>query len=104
MRTARVSLGWVVSALTVSVLAPLAVMSVLSIQRTWRAELANLQQQNVATVRAVSDGVARLPCVASRARHSRPCRVGPPRAPAPGAPARLGDDRPGRRHRPRARR
>src|SRR5256885_17133553 len=57
MRTARVSLGWVVAALTVSVPAPLAVMSVLSIQRTWRVELANIQQPNVATVRAVSVAV-----------------------------------------------
>src|SRR4051794_9266975 len=57
MRTARVGLGWGVSALAISVLAPLAVVSVLSIQRTWRAELAHIQQQNVATVRAVSVAV-----------------------------------------------
>ena len=50
----RIGLRGVVVALTLSIVAPLGVISVLSIQRTWRRQLANVDQQNIATARAVS--------------------------------------------------
>ncbi len=40
--------------MTLSIVAPLGVVSVISIQRTWRRQLANVDRQNVATARAVS--------------------------------------------------
>jgi len=50
----RIGLRWIAVALTLSIIAPLGVLSVLSIQRTWRRQLANVDRQNVATARAVS--------------------------------------------------
>jgi signal transduction histidine kinase/CheY-like chemotaxis protein len=53
----RIGLRSIVAALVLSILAPLGILSVLSIQRAWRRQLANVQQQNVATVRAISVAV-----------------------------------------------
>ena len=50
----RIGLRWIAVALTLSIVAPLGVLSALSIQRTWRRQLANVDRQNVATARAVS--------------------------------------------------
>ncbi len=50
----RIGLRSIIAALVLSILAPLGILSVLSIQRAWRRQLANVQQQNVATVRAIS--------------------------------------------------
>jgi signal transduction histidine kinase/ActR/RegA family two-component response regulator len=50
----RIALRWIAVALTLSIVAPLGVLSALSIQRAWRRQLANVHRQNVATVRAVS--------------------------------------------------
>ncbi len=41
-------------ALTLSIVLPLGVLSVVSIQRTWRRQLANVDRQNIATARAIS--------------------------------------------------
>ena len=41
-------------ALTLSIVAPLGVLSVLSIQRAWRRQLANVDRQNIATAHALS--------------------------------------------------
>jgi signal transduction histidine kinase/ActR/RegA family two-component response regulator len=46
-----------VVALTLSIVAPLGVVSLLSLQRTWRRQRANVDRQNVATARAVSVAV-----------------------------------------------
>ena len=43
-----------VVALTLSIVAPLGVLSLISLQRTWRRQRANVDRQNVATARAVS--------------------------------------------------
>jgi signal transduction histidine kinase/CheY-like chemotaxis protein len=43
-----------VVALTLSIVAPLGVVSLISLQRTWRRQRANVDRQNVATARAVS--------------------------------------------------
>jgi signal transduction histidine kinase len=50
----RVGLRVVVVALTLSIVAPLGVASVISVQRTWRRQLENVDRQNIATARAVS--------------------------------------------------
>src|SRR4051812_24420059 len=50
----RIGLRSIVVALTLSIVAPLGLASVLSIQRTWQRQLANIERQNVATARAVS--------------------------------------------------
>src|SRR5471032_2023592 len=50
----RIGLRSIVAALVLSIVAPLGVLSALSIQRAWRRQLANVHRQNVATVRAVS--------------------------------------------------
>ena len=49
----RIGLRWIAVALTLSIVAPLGVLSALSIQRAWRRQLANVDRQNVATVRAI---------------------------------------------------
>ena len=49
-----VGLRWIAVALTLSIVAPLGVVSALTIQRTWRRQIANVNRQNVATARAVS--------------------------------------------------
>jgi signal transduction histidine kinase/ActR/RegA family two-component response regulator len=53
----RIGLRWIAVALTLSIVAPLGVLSVLSVQRTWRRQLANVDRQSVATARAVSVAV-----------------------------------------------
>jgi signal transduction histidine kinase/ActR/RegA family two-component response regulator len=53
----RIGLRWIALALTLSIVAPLGVVSVISVQRTWRRQLANVDRQNVATARAVSVAV-----------------------------------------------
>ena len=50
----RIGLRGVVVALTLSIVAPLGVVSVLSIQRSWRRQFANADRQNIATARAIS--------------------------------------------------
>src|SRR5471032_3152339 len=50
----RIGLRSIVAALVLSIVAPLGVLSALSIQRAWRRQLANVDRQNVATVRAIS--------------------------------------------------
>jgi len=50
----RIGLWWVVVALTLSVVAPLAIVSIVSVVRTWRRQLANIDRQNVATAHAIS--------------------------------------------------
>jgi signal transduction histidine kinase/ActR/RegA family two-component response regulator len=50
----RVGLRAIVVALTLSILAPLGVASVVSVQRTWRRQLENVDRQNISTARAVS--------------------------------------------------
>jgi len=50
----RIGLRWVIVALTLSMVAPLGVLSVLSIERQWRRQRANVDRQNVATARAIS--------------------------------------------------
>src|SRR5262249_3919676 len=47
-------LRWVVVALTLSIVAPLGVLSALSLQRAWRRQRANFDRQSVATARAIS--------------------------------------------------
>jgi signal transduction histidine kinase/CheY-like chemotaxis protein len=50
----RIGLRGIVVALTLSIIAPLGVLSAISIQRTWRRQLANVDRQNIATARAIS--------------------------------------------------
>ena len=50
----RIGLRGIVVALTLSIVAPLGVLSAISIQRTWRRQLANVDRQNIATARAIS--------------------------------------------------
>ena len=50
----RIGLRGIVVALTLSIVLPLGVLSVISIQRTWRRQLANVDRQNIATARAIS--------------------------------------------------
>ena len=50
----RIGLRWVVVALTLSIVAPLGVLSAVSLQRAWRRQRANLERQNIATARAIS--------------------------------------------------
>jgi len=49
----RIGLRSIVAALVLSIVAPLGVLSALSIQRAWRRQLANVDRKNVATVRAI---------------------------------------------------
>jgi signal transduction histidine kinase/ActR/RegA family two-component response regulator len=51
---ARIGLRWVVVALTLSIVAPLGILSALSLQRAWARQRANVDRQNVATARAIS--------------------------------------------------
>jgi signal transduction histidine kinase/CheY-like chemotaxis protein len=53
----RIGIRWVVVALTLSIVAPLGLASVISLQRTFRRQLANVNRQNVATARAISVAV-----------------------------------------------
>ena len=50
----RIGLRGIVVALTLSIVAPLGVLSAISLQRSWRRQLANVDRQNIATARAVS--------------------------------------------------
>jgi signal transduction histidine kinase/ActR/RegA family two-component response regulator len=50
----RIGLRGIVIALTLSIVAPLGVVSVVSIQRTWRRQLESVERQNVATTHAIS--------------------------------------------------
>jgi signal transduction histidine kinase/ActR/RegA family two-component response regulator len=50
----RIGLRPLVAVLVLSIVAPLGVVSALSIQRAWRRQRANVDRQNVATVRAIS--------------------------------------------------
>ena len=50
----RIGLRGIVVALTLSIVAPLGVLSAVSIQRTWARQRANVDRQNIATARAVS--------------------------------------------------
>src|SRR3982074_3694330 len=50
----RIGLRGIRVALTLSIVLPLGVLSVISIQRTWRSQLANVDRQNIATARAIS--------------------------------------------------
>jgi signal transduction histidine kinase/ActR/RegA family two-component response regulator len=47
-------LRWVVVALTLSIVAPLGVLSAATLQRAWRRQRANINRQNIATARAIS--------------------------------------------------
>ena len=60
----RVGVRWVVAALVLAVVAPLTILGAIGIERTWRRQLANLNRQNIATVRAIS--VAVVPCTSLR--------------------------------------
>jgi signal transduction histidine kinase/CheY-like chemotaxis protein len=51
---AKVGLRWVVVALTLSIVAPLGLLSAVSLQRAWRRQRANIDRQNIATARAIS--------------------------------------------------
>ena len=50
----RIGLRWVVVALTLSIVAPLGVLSAFSLQRAWRRQRDNIDRQNIATARAIS--------------------------------------------------
>src|SRR6478736_10431106 len=50
----RIGLRWVVVALTLSIVAPLGVLSALSLQRAWARQRTNIDRQNMATARAIS--------------------------------------------------
>jgi signal transduction histidine kinase/CheY-like chemotaxis protein len=50
----RIGLRWVVAALVLTIVAPLTVLGGIGIERSWRRQLANLNRQNLATVRAIS--------------------------------------------------
>jgi signal transduction histidine kinase len=49
-----IRLRWIVAALVLAIVAPLGILAALSMQRVWRRQLANVERQNVATVRAIS--------------------------------------------------
>jgi signal transduction histidine kinase/ActR/RegA family two-component response regulator len=51
---AKVGLRWVVVALTLSIVAPLGLLSAASLQRAWRRQRANIDRQNITTARAIS--------------------------------------------------
>jgi len=51
---AKVGLRWVVVALTLSIVAPLGLLSAASLQRAWRRQRANIDRQNIQTARAIS--------------------------------------------------
>jgi len=53
----RVGIRWVVAALVLAAVAPLTILGAIGIERTWRRQLANLNRQNIATVRAISVAV-----------------------------------------------
>jgi signal transduction histidine kinase/ActR/RegA family two-component response regulator len=53
----RIGLRWIVVALTLSVVAPLGFVSVVSMQRTSRRILTTVDRQNLATVHAISVGI-----------------------------------------------
>jgi len=53
----RVGFRWVVAALIVAVVTPLTILGAFGIQRSWRRLRANLDQQNIATVRAIAVAV-----------------------------------------------
>jgi signal transduction histidine kinase/CheY-like chemotaxis protein len=50
----RIGLRALVATLVLSIVAPLGVLSAVSIQRAWRRQLANVDRQNVANARAIS--------------------------------------------------
>jgi signal transduction histidine kinase/CheY-like chemotaxis protein len=50
----RIGLRWVIVALTLTTVAPLGVLSAFSLQRQWRRQRANFDQQNIATARAIA--------------------------------------------------
>jgi signal transduction histidine kinase len=58
LRTIR--LRWIVAALVLAIVAPLGVFATVSVQRAWRGQLANVERQNVATVRAISVSIDNL--------------------------------------------
>ena len=51
---ARIGLRWVIVALTLSIVAPLGVLSAVSLERAWVRQRTNIDRQNVATARAIS--------------------------------------------------
>jgi len=51
---AKIGIRWVVVALTLSIVAPLGLLSAASLQRAWRRQRANIDRQNIATARAIS--------------------------------------------------
>jgi signal transduction histidine kinase len=53
----RIGLRWIAAALVLVIVAPLGLFAGLSIQRAWRRQLANVDNQNIATVRAISIAV-----------------------------------------------
>ena len=53
----RVGIRWVVAALVLAVVTPLTILGSFGIQRSWRRLRANLDRQNIATVRAISVAV-----------------------------------------------
>src|SRR4051794_29772906 len=50
----RIGLRWIVVALTLSIVAPLGLLSAISLQRQWRRQRANFDRQNVANAGAIS--------------------------------------------------
>jgi signal transduction histidine kinase/ActR/RegA family two-component response regulator len=52
-----IRLRWVVAALVLSIVAPLGALAAIGLQRAWRRQLATVDRQNVATVRAISVAV-----------------------------------------------
>jgi signal transduction histidine kinase len=50
----RIGLRAIVAALVLAIVAPLGVLAAVSFQRAWHRQLANVDRQNVATVRAIS--------------------------------------------------
>jgi len=51
---ARIGLRWVIVALTLSIVAPLGVLSAVSLERAWTRQRANIDRQNIATARAIA--------------------------------------------------
>jgi signal transduction histidine kinase len=49
-----IGLRWIAAALVLVTVAPLGVVAGLSVQRAWRRQLSNVDNQNIATVRAIS--------------------------------------------------
>ncbi len=49
-----IRLRWIVAAAIVAIVTPLGIVAPLSVQRAWRRQLANVDRQNVATVKAIS--------------------------------------------------